>query len=66
LECTRRRVELIGTHLCSTDAPDSTLVQITTLTTFTVATNEYRGGGNLERTEYHPLRGLGLTSIWSY
>ena len=25
-----------------------------TLTTFTVATNEYRGGGNAERTEYHP------------
>ena len=22
--------------------------------TFTVATNEYRGGGNAERTEYHP------------
>ena len=25
-----------------------------TLSTFTVATNEYRGGGNAERTEYHP------------
>ena len=24
------------------------------MTTFTVATNEYRGGGNPERTEYHP------------
>jgi single-strand DNA-binding protein len=22
--------------------------------TFTIATNEYRGGGNSERTEYHP------------
>ena len=22
--------------------------------TFTIATNEYRGGGNAERTEYHP------------
>jgi single stranded DNA-binding protein len=25
-----------------------------TLTTFTVATNEYRGGGAAKRTEYHP------------
>jgi single-stranded DNA-binding protein len=24
------------------------------LTTFTIATNEYQGGGNAERTEYHP------------
>jgi len=24
------------------------------VSTFTVATNEYRGGGNPERTEYHP------------
>ncbi len=24
------------------------------LMTFTIATNEYRGGGNAERTEYHP------------
>jgi single-strand DNA-binding protein len=24
------------------------------VSTFTVATNEYRGGGNAERTEYHP------------
>jgi len=29
-------------------------VQTATLTTFTIATNEYRGGGNAERTEYHP------------
>ena len=24
------------------------------VSTFTIATNEYRGGGNAERTEYHP------------
>jgi len=24
------------------------------LTTFTIATNEFRGGGSAERTEYHP------------
>ena len=34
--------------------PSGSLVQSATLQTFTIATNEYRGGGNAERTEYHP------------
>ena len=33
--------------------PPRQLVQSATLTTFTIATNEFRGGG-AERTEYHP------------
>ena len=32
---------------------DGALVQSATLQTFTIATNEYRGGNN-QRTEYHP------------
>ena len=42
---------MIGTHR-STDAADGALVQSATLQTFSVATNECRGG-NGERTEYH-------------
>ena len=34
-------------------APRGTLVRSATLTTFTIATNEFGGGGG-ERTEYHP------------
>ena len=29
-------------------------MQSALLQTFTIATNEFRGGGNAERTEYHP------------
>jgi hypothetical protein len=29
-------------------------VQTAPLTTFKIATNDYRGGGNAELTEYHP------------